>query len=671
MTYKELYQSLFGAHVVSLFYLKPMQPSFPKWYDANAQCEYHAGITRHSIENCIAFKKLIERFIEMGIVQLDDPSRPNVAGNTLPSHSNKRVNTTIESGGKRTKIDVAKIKTLLRWVWKKLVEGRLIMQDLDERPEGMRNYCEFHVKKGHEIQEYIEFRALVQNLMDNKEIEFYEKVKGSEEGDIWALEERSKEKVHKVNHPVLIISRLRSNEVEVQIAPRVIIQKPVAFPYKDNKRVPWNYDCNVTILGEKNRVQDVGFCTRSGRRYDHTNTRVKPVKGKTSVVEQKKEKTTKLESHVNEPITEKEAKKFLKFLKHNEYSVPARISVLVLLSSETHRSALMKVLNETYVAEDIYVNKLDRLVLNITIRCKGYTLLGVLTDNGFALNVLPLSTLNRLSVDSSHMDTCQNIVRAFDGTERREMERIEIPFLVGPNTYEVDFLVMDIKPSYNCLLGRPWIHSAGVVPSSLHQKLKLVTEGRLVTINMEEDIIASVTNDAPYIGADDEAIECSFRLLEFVNSTFIVEGNKILMPKISKTMKMGLQLTIRKGALPDKGLKKYLQGRVEAPICEEKEEGVGEETRKKKNVTEWRRNQMETNDLSPYIQNIHKGGTIHPEQKMSRKETAEEMLGNLNINSISEEGIREENLSSICPYVPGSVPNNWTTKEIHAVSRCQ
>lgn len=66
------------------------------------------------------------------------------------------------------------------------------------------------------------------------------------------------------------------------------------------------------------------------------------------------------------------------------------------------------------------------------------------------------------------MKECQNIVKAFDGTERRVMGRIEIPLLIGPNTYEVDFLVMDIKPSYNCLLGRPWIHSAGAVPSSLH-----------------------------------------------------------------------------------------------------------------------------------------------------------------------------------------------------------
>ncbi|KAK8271027.1 hypothetical protein V6Z12_D11G236200 [Gossypium hirsutum] len=71
-SYKELYQRLFDARIVSPFYLKPLQPPYPKWYDTNVQCDYHAGITGHSIENCTAFKKLVERFINMGIVKFED-----------------------------------------------------------------------------------------------------------------------------------------------------------------------------------------------------------------------------------------------------------------------------------------------------------------------------------------------------------------------------------------------------------------------------------------------------------------------------------------------------------------------------------------------------------------------------------------------------------------------
>ncbi|XP_052885764.1 uncharacterized protein LOC108455204 [Gossypium arboreum] len=447
--------------------------------------------------------------------------------------------------------------------------GLIALDSRKEFKEG-RNYCEFHNEVGHETQGCMEFKALVQNMMNNKEMEFYEETKDPVVGDICASEGGSTAQNQTVNYPVVIISRPKNNEAEVQMPPRVIIQKPAVFPYKDSKRVPWNYDCNVTILGKENLVdaskedQDRGSYTRSGRRYDTANEKAQPIKGKDPVVEGVKEKVTGFELPVNEPVNEEEAKEFLKFLKHSEYSMveqlhkqPARISVLaLLLSSEVHCSGLMKVLNETYVANDISVNKLDRLVSNIsadkyiffnddeipsggmgstkalyiTTRCKGYTPSGVLIENGSALNVLPLTTLNRLPIDSSHIKECQNIVKAFD---------------------------------------------ARAVPSSLLQKLKLVSEGRLITINTEEDIIATVSNNALYLETDDEAIECPFWSLEFVNATFIAEGSKILMPKLSKTMRMSLQLMVRKGALPRRGLGRRLQERIETPVLKDKRDRFG------------------------------------------------------------------------------------------------
>ncbi|XP_017604480.1 uncharacterized protein LOC108451286 [Gossypium arboreum] len=449
---------------------------------------------------------MVERLINVGVVKFDEV--PSV-GNPLPNHTVNEVNAVDENMGRRVRLDIAEVRTSMREVLKKMVERGLIIQDFGSKSREVGNYCEFHGKEDHEIETCNEFRVLVQGLMDNKEMEFFEFAK---EKHVRTLEEGLIKKVCKVNHPVVIISRPRTNEAGVKMTPKVVIQKLAAFPYKDNKR---------------------------GRLASIPDTEVEPVKEK-SLMSKRGEGITK--PLVNKPVTADEAKKILKFLKHSEYSVvdqlhkqPTRTSILTLLqNSEAHRNALMKVLNETYVAEDISVKKLDRLVnnisadnfisfsddkiqpggmgstkaLHITTRCKGYTLPKVLIDNGSALNVLPLSTLSRLPIDSSHIKTCQNIVRAFDGTERKVMGKIEIPLLIGPNTYEVDFLVMDIRPSYNCLLGRPWIHSAGAIPSSLHQRLKLVMEGRLITVNVEKDIIASVASDTPYIESDDEAIEC-------------------------------------------------------------------------------------------------------------------------------------------------------------------
>ena len=74
----------------------------------------------------------------------------------------------------------------------------------------------------------------------------------------------------------------------------------------------------------------------------------------------------------------------------------------------------------------------------------------------------------RLPVDKSYMKHTKTVVRAFDGTRREVTGEIEIEVQIGLCTFNVKFQVMDISPSYNCLLGKPWIHITGVVPSTLH-----------------------------------------------------------------------------------------------------------------------------------------------------------------------------------------------------------
>ncbi|XP_040932082.1 uncharacterized protein [Gossypium hirsutum] len=550
MTYRELYQNLFNAHVVSPFYLKPLQPPYPKWYDTNAQCEYYAGITGYSIENYTVFKKIVERLIKMGIVRFDDPTVPNVAGNLLPNHTDQGVNGISEGKNKKIKCEVVEVRTPLRRVWKEMVKRGLIMLDSREESEEERNYYEFHNKMGHEIQECVEFRAIVQNMINNKEIEFYEEAKNPREGDICASEEES--------------------------------TRPAVFPYKDSKRVSWNYDCNVTIPGKESLVdaskedQDRGSYTRSGRRYDTANEKAQPIKGKAPAIEEMKEKAVKSELPVNEPVNEKEANEFLKFLKHSKYNVveqlckqPARISVLaLLLSSEVHHSALMRVLNETYVANDIFVNKLDRLVSNIS------------ADNYIFFNDDEIPPGGKGSTKALHVTTrCKGYTL-------------------------------------------PGIHLAGAVPLSLHQKLKLVLEGRLITINTEEDIIATVSSTAPYLETDDEEIECSFQPLKFFNAMFIAEGSKILLPKLSKTTRMSLQLMVGKGALPGRRLGRHLEGKVETLRNHSSRAG------------------------------------------QARKEAIEERLESLDFNATYEEETGGENFPGICPYILGSVLDNWTAEEI-------
>ncbi|XP_040963913.1 uncharacterized protein [Gossypium hirsutum] len=525
-----------------------------------------------------------------------------------------------------------------------MVERGLLVVDSKKSFEEKENYCEFHHEEGHEIQECAEFRALVQGLMDNKEMKFYEEVK--EEGSICTSESS---KVPRVAQPVVIISRPKKDEVRTPVIPRIIIKKPATFSYQDSRKVLWSYECNTTVPGKETTKDQC------------VSANPEPMKG--AIIGEQKGK-------IVEPVEEEEAVEFLKFLKHSEYNVveqlhkqPAHISVLaLLLNSEVHRNALMKMLNETCVSNDISISKLDRLVnnisadnfiffnddeippkgmgstkaLHITARCKGHIFPRVLIDNGSALNVLPLFTLNRLPIDSSHMKTCQNVVRAFD------------------------------------------------VPSSLHQMLKLVSDGRLVTINAKEDIIVGVSNETPYVETNDESVECSFQFLEFVNAAFVPKGSKILVPKLSKTTEMGLQLLVGKGALPGRGLGRHLQGRTEVPVLKEKQDHFGlgykpdrgqrkKEIEKRQERRRARLNGEEAKCEPMIIPHISKTfvsrGVIHHERKKSVEESIEETLGNMYINVIHEHENEERSWLDIRPYEPRNVLDNWTMEEIPKVFR--
>ena len=47
---------------------------------------------------------------------------------------------------------------------------------------------------------------------------------------------------------------------------------------------------------------------------------------------------------------------------------------------------------------------------------------------------------------------------------------------------------MRIPTSFNLLLGQPWIHRVGAIPSSLYQKVKFIHDGQVIKIWYTKDI---------------------------------------------------------------------------------------------------------------------------------------------------------------------------------------
>jgi hypothetical protein len=178
--------------------------------------------------------------------------------------------------------------------------------------------------------------------------------------------------------------------------------------------------------------------------------------------------------------------------------------------------------------------------LYITVRCKDCIIGKVLVDNGSALNVLPKHILKEMPIDESHMKPSTMMARAYDGSPRPIIGTIEVELYVGPQMFLVTLQVMDIHPSYSMLLGRPWIHAAGAVASSLHQCLKYIMNGMLVTVKAEETVSMIKNVVVPFIEADD-CKDNNIHAFEIVNTDWVPENTVLRRPRISEAARMATQ----------------------------------------------------------------------------------------------------------------------------------
>ncbi|RVW36985.1 hypothetical protein CK203_099638 [Vitis vinifera] len=115
--------------------------------------------------------------------------------------------------------------------------------------------------------------------------------------------------------------------------------------------------------------------------------------------------------------------------------------------------------------DDLPPDGLDHVhPLYITVGFSSHRVPSVLLDNDSALNVCPLATAIAL------VSRLQILVLLLRQSGRMIAPRGRIP------------------SSFNLLLGRPWIHIAGVIPSSLHQKVKFIHDGQVIKVRSTRDI---------------------------------------------------------------------------------------------------------------------------------------------------------------------------------------
>ncbi|KAI4370382.1 hypothetical protein MLD38_018740 [Melastoma candidum] len=422
-------------------YVTPVPParvnSSARGYNPNAVCLYHSGGIGHDTRNCLALRFKIQSLLDDKVIAFENPtSPPNIQQNPLPEHVNMIAS------------DDAKIEL-----------PHLFPATMSDWPLHEEVVCVLH-----------------------------------------STQPRNSDRKPAIYTPVTTSNFVYRPSAAVQ-----------PFIYKPQVNVSTNPNTSPSRESEK----ETNIITRSGRVIPATEALKNPEAPKISEV----------------PI--EEAKKVVKYIRTSEYDIveqlrkqQAQISLFDLInSSDKHRDVLQKFLTEVHVPAQIEVNCLDvfmssllapdsiifsdgdlpepgkvhNMALFITVKCRDMMVPRVLIDGGSGVNIVPVTVLKQLHVDESEYRASNLIVRAFDGAKRKVLGEILLAISVGPATFETNFHVLDAAGSFNMLLGRPWIHAAGAVPSTVHQRVKFVVGDKLITVQGECNVPICNEIDLPYV----------------------------------------------------------------------------------------------------------------------------------------------------------------------------
>ena len=160
-----------------------------------------------------------------------------------------------------------------------------------------------------------------------------------------------------------------------------------------------------------------------------------------------------------------------------------RVDTATTLEGLIHFLIAYRVTCIAFSNDDLPPEVLDHVqTLFINVACLGRRVMSVLLDNSSALNVCRLVTTIVLGFSPANFGPSSQTIIAYDGTQRTVMGTLSTYVMIGLVRYSILFQVLRFQSSFNLLLSRPWIHEASAIPSSLHQKLKFIHEGRIITI---------------------------------------------------------------------------------------------------------------------------------------------------------------------------------------------
>ena len=91
-----------------------------------------------------------------------------------------------------------------------------------------------------------------------------------------------------------------------------------------------------------------------------------------------------------------------------------------------------------------------------------------MVDDGSGVEIMYLDLYKGLKLRPEDLTPYSSPLMSFDGKIVMPKGRIRLLVQIGPEIVEVDFIVVDTYSPYTTTMVRPWLHTLGVVASTLH-----------------------------------------------------------------------------------------------------------------------------------------------------------------------------------------------------------
>jgi len=115
----------------------------------------------------------------------------------------------------------------------------------------------------------------------------------------------------------------------------------------------------------------------------------------------------------------------------------------------------------------------DALVISLTVA--NCLVKRILVDNGSSSNIIVQMAYQDLGLEEKTLTRKVTPLIGFSDEVKRTAGEVILPVYAEVVNMSTKFLVVDCQSAYNMILGRPWIHDIGAVPSTLHQMVKFPT----------------------------------------------------------------------------------------------------------------------------------------------------------------------------------------------------